>query len=175
MEQTKPISPKHLEAARRMAEEKFHTPVATEVGMMNMRQGYAQAKAEDMEEIERLKAQLNAQLNARGSVPVDLEKEARAFAHDIESNYDHDEDAHRYGHQDTQCRCCIAEAFLKRLDILQGVGSKQEPVMTDDQVKDLWREIVPFNAVGRGHALNAMKIIRDRGLLRLHPEQKHEL
>ena len=38
--------------------------------------------------------------------------------------------------------------------------------MTDEQLKVLWREIVPSNAIGGGHALNAMKRLRDLGLLR---------
>ena len=35
-----------------------------------------------------------------------------AFARDVRDNYDCDEDAHRYGYADTQCRCCMATALI---------------------------------------------------------------
>jgi hypothetical protein len=47
-----------------------------------------------------------------------IEVQAREFARDIRDNYDHDEDPHRYGNADTQCRRCLAETFLSRLDKL---------------------------------------------------------
>ena len=39
-------------------------------------------------------------------------KRLHEFAHDIATNYDHDADAHRYGHEASQCRVCKAEALI---------------------------------------------------------------
>lgn len=58
-----------------------------------------------------------------------IEYAAREFARDIANNYDHDADAHRYGHADTQCRCCIAEAFLASLP---SMCSKEGP--SDEEI-----------------------------------------
>ena len=39
-------------------------------------------------------------------------EEARELLRDFRDNHDCDEDAHRYRNEDTQCRCCMAGAFL---------------------------------------------------------------
>lgn len=39
-------------------------------------------------------------------------EEARELLRDFRDNHDCDEDAHRYRNEDTQCRCCMAAAFL---------------------------------------------------------------
>jgi hypothetical protein len=52
-----------------------------------------------------------ASLSARVATLEARLRDAEAFARNVATNYDHDNDAHRYG---TSCRVCMAEDFLAR-------------------------------------------------------------
>jgi hypothetical protein len=61
--------------------------------------------------VEELLAELDAVTRERD----DARHVLRRFVRDISGNYDHDADAHRYGHADTQCRVCKADAITAAL------------------------------------------------------------
>jgi hypothetical protein len=39
-------------------------------------------------------------------------KELERFVKDCRDNFDHEDDAHKYGYADSQCRCCMAEKLI---------------------------------------------------------------
>jgi hypothetical protein len=86
------------------------------------------------------------------------EEQLREALRDIRDNYDHDEDAHKYG---TGCRCCIADAALSGKREGARVGERQSwEAFRDAMAREILKALVDIPVAFHGEEYRLAAVCR---------------